>query len=289
MTPTSTRNAWLFLSPALLLMGVFTFWPLLFGSYVAFTRYDLVSPPQWVGLDNFRSLLDDPVFIQALGNSLRYLLVVPAIQLAGIALAVLVNQALPGIKCFRAAFYLPVITTVSVVGIMWNWMYADYGVLNGALHWLGWVKQEHDVGFLSDEDLALYSVMFVTFWRGIGYYMVLYLAGLQAIPAEMQEAARLDGANAWQRFWRITLPMLKPTILFCSLISTLDAIKAFEEVLVMTRGAPMNSTYTALYYAFHQGFNQLDFGRGSAAGLVLTLVCLLLAWLNFKLIRADHR
>ncbi|QEL55615.1 carbohydrate ABC transporter permease [Chromobacterium paludis] len=286
---TSSRNAWLFLSPALLLMGVFTFWPLLFGSYVAFTRYDLISPPQWAGLDNFRYLLDDPVFWQAMANSLRYLLVVPLIQLSGIALAVLVNQALPGIKLFRAALYLPVITTVSVVGIMWNWMYADYGVLNGALHWLGWLAPEHDIGFLSDEDLALYSVMFVTYWRGIGYYMVLYLAGLQAIPAEMQEAARLDGANGWQRFWRITLPMLKPTLLFCSLMSTLDALKAFEEVLVMTRGAPLNATYTVLYYAFHQGFNQLDFGRGSAAGLVLTAVCLLLAWLNFRLLRADHR
>ncbi|POZ60351.1 carbohydrate ABC transporter permease [Chromobacterium alticapitis] len=286
---TSSRNAWLFLSPALLLMGAFTFWPLLFGGYVAFTRYDLISPPQWAGLDNFCYLLGDPVFWQAMANSLRYLLVVPLIQLSGIALAVLVNQKLPGIKLFRAALYLPVVTTVSVVGIMWNWMYADYGVLNSALHWLRLLAPEHDIGFLSDEDLALYSVMFVTYWRGIGYYMVLYLAGLQAIPAEMQEAARLDGANGWQRFWRITLPMLKPTILFCSLMSTLDALKAFEEVLVMTRGAPLNATYTALYYAFHQGFNQLDFGRGSAAGLMLTLVCLLLAWLNFRLIRADHR
>ncbi|KUM03075.1 sugar ABC transporter permease [Chromobacterium subtsugae] len=285
----SERNAWLFLAPALLLLAVFTFWPLLFGGFIAFTRYDLVSPPQWVGLDNFRDLLDDAVFWQAMANSLKYLLVVPAIQLSGIALAVLANRSLPGIRLFRAALYLPVVTTVSVVGIMWNWMYADYGVLNSALHWLKLLAAERDIGFLSDDSLALYSVMFVTWWRGLGYYMVLYLAGLQSIPAEMQEAARLDGANAWQRFWRITVPMLKPTILFCSLISTLDALKAFEEVLVMTRGAPLNSTYTVLYYAFHQGFNQLDFGRGAAAGLTLALVCLLLAWLNFKLIRADHR
>ncbi|MGC0151077.1 carbohydrate ABC transporter permease [Chromobacterium vaccinii] len=289
MMKSSARNAWLFLSPALLLMGVFTFWPLLFGGYVAFTRYDLVSPPRWVGLDNFRYLLDDPVFPQALLNSLRYLLVVPAIQLSGIALAALVDRQRPGIRLFRAAFYLPVVTTVSVVGIMWSWMYADYGVINGALRWLRLLGPERDIGFLSDEDLALYSVMFVTYWRGVGYYMVLYLAGLQAIPAEVQEAARLDGAGGWQRFWRVTLPLLKPTILFCSLISTLDALKSFEEVLVMTRGAPMNSTYTVLYYAFHQGFNQLDFGRGSAAGLVLTAACLLLAWLNFRLLRADHR
>ncbi|OWY37480.1 lactose ABC transporter permease [Xenophilus sp. AP218F] len=288
MTP-RTRNAWLFLSPALLLMAVFTFWPLLFGSYIAFTRYDLISPPQWAGLDNFRYLLDDPVFLQALRNSLCYLLVVPVIQLSGIALAVLVNRKLAGIKLFRAAFYLPVITTVSVVGIMWNWMYADYGVLNSALRYLHLLADNSDIGFLSDENIALFAVMFVTYWRGIGYYMVLYLAGLQSIPAEMQEAAALDGAGPWQRFWRITLPMLTPTILFCSLISTLDALKAFEEVLVMTRGSPLNSTFTVLYYAFHQGFNQLDFGRGAAAGMVLTCVCLLLAWLNFRLLRADHR
>ncbi|WP_043592985.1 carbohydrate ABC transporter permease [Chromobacterium haemolyticum] len=284
----SARNAWLFLAPALSLMAVFTFWPLLFGAYLAFTRYDLLSPPQWAGLENFEFLLQDEVFWRAMRNSLLYLLVVPAIQLAAIALALLANRPLRSIKLFRAAVYLPVITTVAVVGIMWNWMYADYGVLNSALRWLRLLTAQQEIGFLSDEDIALFSVMFVTFWRGIGYYMVLYLAGLQAIPAEMQEAAVLDGANAWQRFWRITLPMLRPTILFCSLISTLDALKAFEEVLVMTRGGPLNSTYTVLYYMFHQGFDQLDFGRGAAAGLLLTCVCLLLAGLNFRLLRPAH-
>ncbi|NHR06619.1 sugar ABC transporter permease [Chromobacterium haemolyticum] len=285
----SARNAWLFLAPALSLMAAFTFWPLLFGAYLAFTRYDLLSPPQWAGLENFEFLLQDEVFWRAMRNSLLYLLVVPAIQLAAIALALLANRPLRGVKLFRAAVYLPVITTVAVVGIMWNWMYADYGVLNSALRWLRLLTAQQEIGFLSDEDIALFAVMFVTFWRGVGYYMVLYLAGLQAIPAEMQEAALLDGANAWQRFWRITLPMLRPTILFCSLISTLDALKAFEEVLVMTRGGPLNSTYTVLYYMFHQGFDQLDFGRGAAAGLLLTGVCLLLAGLNFRLLRPAHR
>jgi putative chitobiose transport system permease protein len=278
---------WLFLAPALLLLALFTFWPVLWGSYLAFTEYNFLTPPRWVGLANFEDLLDDPVFFISLKNSLLYLLIVPAIQLGAIVLAILVNNALPGIKVFRAAFYIPVVTSVSVVGIMWGWMYNEQGLINAVLQRLHVINDP--IGWLSDDRLAIFSLMLVTLWRGLGWYMVLYLAALQAIPKDLEEAAGLDGATRWQRFWQITIPMIMPTILLCTVLSTLSAIKVLEEVLIMTKGGPVSSTYTGLYYAYDQGIRAFNFPRALAASLVVSLFCLAIAWLNFRFIRPRHR
>ena len=281
------RLPWLFLAPALLLLGLFTFWPVLWGGYLAFTEYNFLTPPRWVGLANFEDLLDDPVFFISLKNSLLYLLIVPAIQLGAIVLAVLVNNALPGIKLFRAAFYVPVVTSVSVVGIMWGWMYNEQGLINAVLQWLHLINDP--IGWLSDDRLALFSLMLVTLWRGLGWYMVLYLAALQAIPSDLEEAAVLDGASRWQRFWQITIPMIMPTILLCTVLSTLAAMKVLEEVLIMTKGGPVSSTYTGLYYAYDQGIRAFNFPRALAASLVVSVFCLAIAWLNFRFLRPRHR
>ncbi|MBP4047691.1 carbohydrate ABC transporter permease [Chromobacterium violaceum] len=283
----TTLQAYLFLAPALLLLAIFSFWPVGFGSFLAFTRYNLIDAPQWVGLDNFRELFGDELFLSALKNSALYLLVVPIIQLLAMLLAVLVNNNLPGIKLFRAAYYLPVVTSVSVIGIIWNFMYTEDGVLNAALRWLHLVNDP--VGWLTDDHIALFAVMFITVWRGIGWYMVLYLAGLQAIPADVYEAAQLDGAGRWQRFWRITVPLLTPTILLCSVMSVLAAVKAFEEVQILTKGGPMQSTYTALFYAYEFGIKSLNFGRALAASLVMSAFCIALAWLNFRYLQPRDR
>ncbi|GAA5784160.1 lactose ABC transporter permease [Chitiniphilus shinanonensis] len=282
-------RAYLFLAPALIVLFLFSFWPVGLGALLAFTKVDIfnLTASQWVGLENFRNLFDDPVFIGSIRNTLLYLLVVPLIQVAALALAVLVNSQLPAIRLFRTAFFVPVVTSVSVVGIMWGWMYNEDGMLNQALAWLRLI--DAPVGWLSDERFALFSVMFVTFWRGLGYYMVLYLAGLQAMPQEVEEAALLDGANRWQRFWRITVPMLRPTILLCTLLSTLAAMKAFEEVVVMTGGGPIGSTYTLAFYAYDMGFRAFDFSRALAASLVVSLIGFVLAWFNFRFFRPDAR
>jgi putative chitobiose transport system permease protein len=279
--------AWCFLAPALVLLALFAFWPVLWGGYLAFTEYKIITPPTWVGLRNFEDLLDDPVFFISLRNSVVYLLIVPAIQLAAIALAVLVNNSLPGIRVFRAVFYMPVVTSVSVVGIMWGWMYSDQGLINAVLQWMHLIDEP--IGWLSDDRIALFAVMFVTFWRGLGWYMVMYLAALQAIPAEIEEAARLDGAGPWRRFWTITLPMIVPTVLLCSVLSTLAAVKVLEEVLVMTKGGPISSTYTGLYYAYDQGIRAFHFPRALAASLVVSVICVLFAALNFRLLRPRQR
>ena len=276
----TTLIAYAFLAPALLLLLTFTFYPMVFGTLLAFTRYNVISPMEWVGLDNFRTLANDRSYHRALINSLRYLLVVPLIQLAALLLALLVNRKLPGIALFRAAYYVPVITSFVVAGIMWNWMYSQFGLINWALGSLGLQNRPFD--WLNHRYLAFYAVMFVTFWKGIGYYMVLYLAGLQNIPSELAEAARIDGANRAQVLWHITLPLLRPTMLLCVLLSTLAAVKVFEEVYVMTGGGPFGSTTTALLYVYNKAFQDFRFGLAAAASLVISVASLLLSFINFR-------
>jgi putative chitobiose transport system permease protein len=280
-------QAWLFIAPALSLLAVFSFWPVVYGSYLAFTDYSLVRPTAWVGLDNFRYIFDNEMFVTGLKNSLLFLLMVPVVQVGAIALAVLANNRLPGIGWFRAAFYVPVVTTVSVVGIMWGFMFHEQGTLNYVFLQLRLVNAP--IGWLTDDTLALFAVMFVSVWRGLGWYMVMYLAALQAIPADMQEAAMLDGANAWQRFWRITVPMLRPTIMVCAILSVLAALKAYQEVDVLTQGGPMNSTFTALYYAYDQGLKHLKLPRALAASMVVSIVCIGIALLCLRYLKPRHR
>jgi putative chitobiose transport system permease protein len=273
--------AWLFLAPALALLAVFAFWPVLFGSVLAFTDFSLVRTTHWVGLDNFRYIFNNEMFVTGLKNSLVFLLIVPCVQLGAIALAVLVNNQLPGIRVFRAAYYVPVVTTVSVVGIMWGFMFHEQGALNYILG--------TRIGWLQDDTFALAAIMFVTLWRGLGWYMVMYLAALQSVPQEMQEAAILDGASRWQRFWHITVPMLRPTIMVCTILSVLGALKAYQEVDVLTQGGPMNSTFTALYYAYDQGLKHLKLPRALAASFIVSLICIGIALLCLRYLKPKHR
>jgi putative chitobiose transport system permease protein len=279
--------AWLFLAPALILLAVFSFWPVGYGSYLAFTDYSLIRPTHWVGLDNFRYIFENEMFITGLRNSLIFLIMVPLVQIGALTLAVLVNNRLPGIKLLRAAYYVPVVTTVSVVGIMWGFMFHEQGALNYVLMALRIV--DAPVGWLQDPTLALAAIMFVTMWRGLGWYMVMYLAALQSVPADMQEAAILDGANRWQRFWKITVPMLRPTIMVCSILSVLAALKAYQEVDVLSQGGPMNSTFTALYYAYDQGLKHLKLPRALAASFVVSLICIGIALLCLRYLKPRHR
>ena len=288
-----TLLSYAFLAPAQLLLAVFTFYPLIYGSYLGFTEYTARQlgqglPPRWVGWDNFRTVLGDELFLKSLWNSVKYLLVVPALQLAALAVAVLVNAALPFMAFFRAAYYVPVITTITAAAVMWDWMYNKEGTLNWVLGAVHLIQKDHAFGWLNNEASAFWAIMLVTFWRGFGYYMVLYLAGLQGIPGELEEAAVLDGASPWQRFWRITVPLMRPTILLGSVLSTIAALRVLEEPLVFTQGGPLNSTYTALMYVYSKvflnGFNA-DYGLASAAGLVVAVIALVLAVVNFRLFR----
>ena len=285
-TVRTTLLAYAFMLPFLVLLAVYHTWPVIFGTYLAFTRYNIISPPQFVGLDNFRELLGDTQFWSGVENSLKYLIVVPVIQLLSIAVAMLVNRPLRGIGFFRTAYYVPVVTSFAVVGLIWTWMYQQSGPVNFVLMHLGLMKR--DSSLLNNPGSALYAVMFVTLWKGIGYYMVLYLAGLQSIGRELEEAATIDGATRWQVFTNITLPGLRPTILVCSLLSTISAVKVFEEIFVMTQGGPVGSTYTALFFTYSKAFQDYRFGYAAAAGIVVAVISLIFGIVNFRLTRGGR-
>jgi putative chitobiose transport system permease protein len=279
----STIIAYLFMLPALVLLGAFTFYPVAFGTALSLFNYDVISPPRFVGFEHFRALWSDRYFWIALSNSVKFLLVVPVLQMCSIGLAVAVNVPVRGIRWFRAAYYLPVITSVVVAGLMWRWLLEQDGVLNFLLLKSGLLHRP--ISWLGNPDLALYAVMFVTLWKGLGYYMVIYLAGLQGVSPEFEEAAVTDGASRWQVFRLVTLPLLRPSVLLASTISAIAALKVFEEVYVMTGGGPMLRTYTMFFYIFDKGFQRLELGYAAALAVVLAVLIMLLSAVTFRIFR----
>jgi putative chitobiose transport system permease protein len=275
---------YLFLLPALGILVLTVFWPALQAFYLSFTRYeyDLTAMPQWIGFANFQRLWHDPLFWQTLGNTLLYLIcVVPILVFAPLTLAILVNQKLRGMYWFRAAYYTPVVISMIVAGIAWKWLYAENGLLNQLLK--GIVKE--GIPWLTSPKFALFSVMAVTVWKGLGYYMVIYLAGLQSIPADVYEAAAIDGSDGIGKHWDITLPLMKPYLALVAVISAISATKVFEEVYIMTQGGPRNSSTTIVYYLYEQAFTNLEISYACTIGLVLFLIILGLSILRLLLNR----
>lgn len=274
---------YLFLLPALVILGLTVFWPALQAFYLSFTRYeyDLTQVPEWVGIANFRRLWADPVFWQTLRNTVLYLIgVVPILVIAPLALAILVNQKLRNIEWFRAAYYTPVVISMVVAGIAWKWLYAENGLLNQLLKQIGITG---GIPWLTSPNWAIFSVMAVTVWKGLGYYMVIYLAGLQSLSADLYEAAAIDGSDGIRKHWDITIPLMKPYLVLVAVISAISATKVFEEVFIMTQGGPRNSSKTIVYYLYEQAFQNLEMSYACTIGLVLFLVILGLSILNLKL------
>ncbi len=269
-----TLVGWLFILPTVVVFGVFTIYPIFLSVPLAFFNVSLQLEPTFVGLAHFERLWNDANFWNAMKNSLLYLAVVPPLQLLSIILAVLLNQKLPGTAVFRVMYYIPVVTSMVAVAITWKWLYQDRGLINSFLATIGAIHPLDPVGFLTDPSVALWAVMAVTLWKGLGYYMIIYLAGLQSVPAELGEAAEIDGATRAQNLWFITVPLLRPYVLLCSLLSTIAALRVFDEVWVMTRGGPIDSTMVANAYLYRTGFEQLDFGYAAAVGLALGVVVL---------------
>ena len=275
---------YLFLLPALLILGLTVFLPAMQAFYLSFTRYeyDLTQPPQWIGLANFKRLWGDRVFWKTLQNTVLYLIgVVPILVTFPLAIAILVNQQIRGMNWFRAAFYTPVVISMVVAGIAWRWLYAENGLLNQIIKSVFAVKE--GIGWLTSPQFALFSVMAVTIWKGLGYYMVIYLAGLQAIPADLYEAAAIDGSDGVSKHWDITVPLMKPYIVLVAVISAISATKVFEEIYIMTQGGPRNSSKTVVYYLYEQAFQNLEISYACTIGLVLFLAILGLSILNLKL------
>jgi putative chitobiose transport system permease protein len=274
---------YLFLAPALLVLGITVFLPALQAFYLSFTNYDpIAGTANWQGWTNFARLFKDEVFWQTIRNTVVYLCgVVPILTIAPLLLAILVNQKLKGMSFFRAAYYVPVIISMVVAGIAWKFIYAENGLLNQILAVIGIPA----IPWLTSPGLTLFSVMVVTIWKGLGYYMTIYLAGLQSIPADLYEAAAIDGSDRSTKHWDITIPLMRPYLLLVAVISAISATKIFEEVYVMTQGGPRNSSKTVVYYLYQQGFgsNNPDLSYACTIGLVLFLIVFGLSIINLKL------
>ena len=270
--------AWAFVLPALLLISVSVLVPALMALVMSFssTGLDVSEPLRFVGLANLQRLITDPMVRRVLITTFLYLVgVVPPIVLGSLGLAVLVDQRLPGRDLLRGAFYTPVLVSIVVAAIAFRWLYAETGLING---WLSALLGPAftPIGFLSSPLLALPAVMVVTLWKGLGYYMVIFLAGLQGIPRELYEAAELDGSHGWRQHLDITLPLLRPYVTLVAVVSSIAATKVFEEVFLMTQGGPADSTRTIVYYVYDQAFAELEISYACTLGLALFLLVLLL-------------
>ena len=278
---------YLFLLPGCLILGAFIFYPMLQAIWLSFTDYNMIHDPSFVKFDNYKELFQDELFWKTLTNTLIYLVgVVPALVIIPIFLAVLVNQKLKGIAFFRSAFYIPVVTSLVVAGIAWDWVYKENGLLNYVLDLLNIISEP--IPWLTSTHTALFAVMVVTVWKGLGYYMIIYLAGLQSIPDSLYEAADIDGANWWQKMTRITIPMLMPFVLIVTIMSSIAAMKVFEEIYVMTGGGPLHSSETLVFYIYTQAFDRLNMGYASAAGVILFLLTLVFSLINLKVMGKDN-
>jgi len=276
---------YLFLLPALVFMAIFTLYPLLSVGYLSFTEYDILSPPQPVGLENYQKLLVDKIFWLSLRNSLTYLLVMPVIIVLAILLAIMVNRKLPGIGVFRALYYIPVITGSVAIGIAWQFLFdGSGGPVNGLLISLGIIQKP--IIFLVDQRFTLPIAMLMTTWMGVGYYMVVFLAGLQAIPEDLYDAAKMDGCNDLQKHWHISVPGLRPSIVFVAVISSLSALKVFDEIYVLTNGTGgiLSSGSTMVFYLWKQAFKLQNVGYASAVAMVLLVLTLAFSIFNVRLL-----
>ena len=284
----SQLTPYYFLLPAMLALTLTIFLPAIQAFSLSFTQYDydLTQLPRWVGTANFERLFSDRTFWQTAINTLLYLVgAVPILVVVPLILAIAVNQKLRGIYWFRTAYYTPVVVSMVVAGIAWKALYTSNGILNQLLKGIGL----EGFPWLTSPDWALWSVMAVTIWKGLGYYMVIYLAGLQAIPGELYEAAAIDGSDGWQKHLDITFPLMRPYLALVAVISAISATKVFEEVYVMTQGGPRNSSKTVVYYLYERAFTDLDVSYACTIGLVLFLGILGLSLLNLYLTRESRR
>lgn len=263
-------KAYLFMAPALLILTVFVITPIVGSFPLMFYDYSVVGRTRFIGVNNFVRAFGDREFWIAIKNSFIFVLIVPVLQILAVLMAILVNRKIFGISIFRTLFYIPVITSMVAVSIMWGFLFNSSGVINTVLINMGIISQP--MGFVNDSKTAMLCIMFITIWQGIGYYMMLYLAGLQSVPKELEEAALVDGANGVQTFIKVRLPLLKPYIWFCSLNSVISAIGVFDVVYVLSKGGPDNATMVINYYSYTKAFTDFEFGYASAIGAVQALI-----------------
>jgi multiple sugar transport system permease protein len=296
------RAAYLFLAPGLALFILFVLIPVIAAFYLSFCRYDIIHSPSWIGVRNYarigQDLSNHGVFYLSLRNTAQYAVgTIPVGMALALALALLVNAGLRGVTPYRTTYYLPVVTSLVAVSLVWMWIYdPSYGLLNYGLELLSrgasfLARREITVApqtWLANPGQAMPAIIAMSIWRGLGYNMVIYLAGLQGIPDHLYEAAVLDGASPWQRFRAITWPLLKPTTAFILVVSVIGASQVFAQVYVMTNGGPNNATTTIVHQIFQNAFSFMKMGYASAMAFVLFGLIFVLSLINLRLLRGGE-
>lgn len=284
----NTLVGWSFILPNFLGFLAFTLIPVMAAFVLAFMEWNSYSSPKWVGLENFQRMLGSDTFWIALRNTVAYTLGhVPLTLALALILALLLNRKLRGIGFFRVVIFFPYITSLVAVAVVWNMLFNPAsGPINQFLEFVGVANPP---GWTASSDWALPAVIITSVWRDMGYYMILYLAGLQSIPTEHYEAAEMDGANAWQRFWNVTLPALRPTTFFVVVMLTVSSFKVFDLIMVMTNGGPGRATTVLSQLIYREGIGEGRFGYSSAISLVLFLIVLSITVAQFKLQQRRER
>lgn len=276
---------YLFILPAIVILTIFFFIPFFQTIGLSFYNYsNSIYNPQFAGLKNYVQILHSGIFYQVMGNTFLYLIIaVPFLVIFPLFLAVLINQKIRGITLYKILIYLPVIVSIVVAAIAFKWLYAQEGILNYFVSLLGF----NPIGWLTDSRFALLSVAIVTIWKGVGYYMMIYLAALMSVPQELYEACDIDGANFLTKHLTVTIPQILPTIALVSTISIISAMKVFVEIYVMTKGGPLNSSKTIVYYIYERAFENLDLGYASALAVVLLIVIMAFSLVNIFVFEKD--
>ena len=277
-------EGYLFVAPLIIGIVAFIFLPIAASLYMSFNKWDMVSPPELVGLKNYARLVSrDRLFWKVLGNTFRYAgwIIVPSV-IFPLILAALLDRPIRMRYLYRLAFFLPLVTSVVAVGLMFRWLYdGEFGLINYTLSWVG----IDGPNWLSDPFWAMPAVAMVTVWQGLGYNMVLYLAGLQGIPDHLHEAATIDGAGPFSRFFRITIPLLTPTMFFILVMSVIGTFQTFGLIYVMTQGGPINSTNVYIYYLWQMAFGSSKMGYASAMAWILAMVIFTITMIQVRLAR----
>jgi multiple sugar transport system permease protein len=275
-----TVAAWVFLTPALILLGTFVIWPIVYLFFLSFTGGSFTAAGMYpVGLKNYLRLLLNPDFWQVIGNTVYFTVatVIPSLVIS-LGLAVLLNKSLALRGLLRSAYFLPSIISLVAAGLGFRWLFQNDGPINSLLNVIGIAP----ISWLGDAFWAMPVLILLSIWKQLGFNMVVFLAGLQIIPSSRYEAAELDGANSWQQFWHITLPGLRPTLVFAAITTVIFTLRSFEQVYVVTAGGPLNSTNLLVYYIYQEAFGQFDFGYAAAAATVLLGFTLVLVYLQLK-------
>lgn len=274
-------------APAVLLLILFLIIPVLLAFGLSFSNARLISPnpPRLVGIDNFLRAFSDPVFLRSTLNTFVFAAVVVPVQAAlGLLLAVLVNQKIRGVTAFRVIFFIPVVTSIVVVSILWKFMYQQDGLINSFIDTITFGAWQ-GTAWLNDPNTALGAIIVLSIWQAVGFHMLIWLSGLQTIPEELYEAARMDGASPWQQFANVTWPGLRSTMVFVLVTITIAALGLFVQIDVMTQGGPVNSTSTLVYQAVRKGYREQEIGYGAAISLIFFVLVLIVSLVQRRLTR----